>query len=329
MKHFVSGVFSVLLAFPAIAECAGENLSDHLSAAERAELDEQVAMHPYPAGNIWRAEKPDSTVHIIGTFHLFDPRTRDIIEAAHDLLENADRAFFEVLDEDEQYLQAQLVEDLEIGFITDGPTLPELLTDEEWSELQRRMNEYNMPGFFVAKMQPWFIGLTMAFPPCVVRKVEAANGVDPVLRKIAAAAGTPMQALDDIDDLIILLSKGSIEEQVADLKIAMTMTNDFFEDQHRTNLDLYLEGKHRELLEFGKLWALKTNPDHADHISEVISEALVELLDDRNAEWMKTLLPAIVNGTYVVAVGAGHLSGNSGILNQLERAGYILTPVIY
>lgn len=329
MRHFLSGIFSIFLAFPAMAECEGENLLNRLTAAERVELDEQVALHPYPTGNIWRAEKPDSTVHIIGTFHLFDPRTSDIIEASQSFLENADRAFFEVLDEDEQHLQIRLAEDLELGFITDGPTIPELLTDDEWSDLQDRMSEYGMPGFFVAKMQPWFIGMTMAIPPCVARAVGAAKGVDPVLRQIADAAGTPMQALDNIDDLMKLLSKGSVQEQLADLKIGMTMTNDFFAAQHATTLDLYLAGKHREVLEFGKLWALKTNPDQADYLNDVFSEMLDEMLDRRNAEWMKTLLPAISNGTYVIAVGAGHLSGNSGILNQLERAGYVLTPIGY
>lgn len=328
MRHFILGAFSFLLAFPAMAGCVGDDLLAQLTIAERAELDQQVAVHPYATGNIWRAEKPDSTVHIIGTYHLFDPRIDTIIEASHDLLENADRAFFEVLDEDEEKMQTRLAQDLDLGFITEGPTLRELLSDEDWSALTARMNEYDLPGFFVAKMQPWFIGMMMAVPPCAIKNMNMDNGLDPVLRQIAGAAGTPMQALDDVDELLELLSQGTVEEQLADLKTGMSMSIDF-ESQHITILELYLEGKHREVIEFGKLWALKNNPDQAEFIIDAFDSLLSELLDGRNLKWMDTLLPAIADGGFVIAVGAGHLSGDSGILNQLERAGYVLTPVVY
>lgn len=328
MRHILSGVFAVFLAFPALAECVGDNLLDRLSTAERVELDAQVATHPYPTGNIWRAEKPGSVVNVIGTFHLYDPRTRDLIEVAQDLIENSDRAFFEVLAGDELRMQAMLAEQLDLGFITDGPTLPELLTKEEWAELKSRMLEYGMPGFFVAKMKPWFIGLTLAYPACAIEGGSIDNGLDPVLIKIADAAGTPTQALDNIEDLLTMLSRDSMEDQIADLRVALAMTTDYA-SQHITTLDLYLAGKHRELIEFSLMWSLKRNAEHHDMILDGFSELEAELIDGRNIKWMEILSPAIEEGNYVVAVGAGHLSGEAGILNLLEQDGYVLSPVDY
>lgn len=328
MRHLLWGIFAVFLAFPAIAECLGDNLLDQLSATERAELNSKAAKHPYPTGNIWRAEKPGSVVNIIGTFHLYDPRTHDLIEVAQDLIEVADRAFFEVLPEDELRMQAILAEQLDLGFITDGPTLPELLAKDEWAELKSRMLEYGMPGFFVAKMKPWFIGLTLAYPACAIEGGNIDNGLDTVLMKIADAAGTPTQALDNTEELLTLLSKGSMEEQIADLKVALAMTTDYA-SQHITTLDLYLDGKHRELIEFSLMWSIKTNPEYRDKILDGFSELEADLIDDRNLKWMDILLPVIDEGNYVVAVGAGHLSGEFGLLNLLDKGGYTLTPIEY
>jgi len=51
------------------------------------------------------------------------------------------------------------------------------------------------------------------------------------------------------------------------------------------------------------------------------------LLYRRNSNWvtkLKTLLPG---KSLVVAVGAGHLPGEKGVINLLRKAGYTLTPV--
>ncbi|WP_420319405.1 TraB/GumN family protein [Halocynthiibacter namhaensis] len=37
------------------------------------------------------------------------------------------------------------------------------------------------------------------------------------------------------------------------------------------------------------------------------------------------LLPAVENGRYLVAVGAGHFSGETGVLNLLQQNDYSLT----
>lgn len=51
------------------------------------------------------------------------------------------------------------------------------------------------------------------------------------------------------------------------------------------------------------------------------------LLDDRNNYWMQQL-PALMNAqTLFVAVGALHLVGKTGLVNQLKERGYTVTPV--
>lgn len=328
MRRIFLAVFSFFLALPVAAECVGDNLLETLTPAQLAQLDTQIARHPYPSGNIWQAQKPGSTVHVVGTFHLYDPRTAAIIETATNLIETADGAFFEVLEEDEAYMQKRLTEELELGFIVDGPTLLELLSPEEWAELKSRAVEAGIPGFLAAKMKPWVIGMSLGIPLCANIEAKSNIGMDPALIKVARSANVPVRALDDIDELLAVLDKGTLEEQLSDLKLGMWYMGDTT-SQYVTTLESYLDGNHRLIWEFAILWATRNEGPDNDRLRTSFSELEADLLIARNQKWMKKLLPEIADGTFVIAVGAGHLSGESGILHLLERSGYNLTPVAY
>ncbi|HEY0355647.1 MAG TPA: TraB/GumN family protein, partial [Flavisolibacter sp.] len=51
------------------------------------------------------------------------------------------------------------------------------------------------------------------------------------------------------------------------------------------------------------------------------------LLYDRNADWAKKLEELMKNNALVIAVGAGHLPGEKGVINLLRKAGYKVEPV--
>lgn len=51
------------------------------------------------------------------------------------------------------------------------------------------------------------------------------------------------------------------------------------------------------------------------------------LLYRRNSNWVSQLKNLLPGKSLVVAVGAGHLPGDKGVINLLRKAGYTLTPV--
>lgn len=58
------------------------------------------------------------------------------------------------------------------------------------------------------------------------------------------------------------------------------------------------------------------------------SEAFMEiLLDRRNADWMAKLPAIIEEAPTFIAVGALHLAGGKGLVEQLRKAGYTVTPL--
>ncbi len=50
-------------------------------------------------------------------------------------------------------------------------------------------------------------------------------------------------------------------------------------------------------------------------------------LDDRNQKWIPVIMDLMEQGSIFFAVGAGHLPGESGIINLLIQEGYTVTPV--
>ena len=51
------------------------------------------------------------------------------------------------------------------------------------------------------------------------------------------------------------------------------------------------------------------------------------LLYHRNANWVKKIKPILPDKSLVIAVGAGHLPGEKGLINLLRKEGYTVTPV--
>ena len=51
------------------------------------------------------------------------------------------------------------------------------------------------------------------------------------------------------------------------------------------------------------------------------------LVKDRNNNWMKTLLGLLGKESQFIAVGALHLAGPDGLIEQLEHLGYTVTPI--
>ena len=53
------------------------------------------------------------------------------------------------------------------------------------------------------------------------------------------------------------------------------------------------------------------------------------LLYHRNQNWVKKLKTLLPQKSILVAVGAGHLPGEKGVINLLRKEGYKVTPVEY
>ncbi len=52
------------------------------------------------------------------------------------------------------------------------------------------------------------------------------------------------------------------------------------------------------------------------------------ILSDRNKQWVKDLAPIMPEKSLFIAVGAGHLPGDEGVIELLRKEGFRVTPVL-
>ena len=320
IRRFLTILALALAPFAATAQtCGTTDLIETLTPEERARLDALVAPHAFPVGNLWRAEKDGSTVVVAGTLHVPDVRLDALTARIDPFLRKADLLVLEASSEDEAGLAAMAATKPELFFITDGPTLIDLLSEEDWAKAEEQLAALGIPAFVAAQFQPWYMNLTLAIPPCALALVQSgAKGLDRQLEDIALASDVPVNSLDNVETLIRIFSDVPFEEQMDGLRLTLN-TADEGNANTSTLIEAYFDGRTREGWEFGRIMVDRAGIENGQ---ELFDEVNTSLLVERNQDWEPLIHEMVEGKDAVIAVGAAHLSGETGVLRALERAGY-------
>ena len=321
--------FAVTLLFLAVpliaaAQCGGGDLRLQMPQGEANDLARKVQNIPFATGNHWRAVKDARTIHVIGTIHVYDPRLEPVMDGLRPLIESADLILLEATPEEEKKLQAAITTNPALVFLTDGPTLPELMPEEDWQRLSAAAASRGIPPFMASKFQPWYLSLLMGIPGCAMQEaVAGARGLDHMIGDIATAANVPMRALEPFDMLFGLFNGDTLEEQIRMLTLSV-MPDQVSEDALFTLKETYFEQSPAEAWEFSRYLAHTLLDLPTAEVDALFGELEDLLLIQRNAAWMP-IIEGASGDLIVVAVGGAHLMGENGVLQLLENAGYALT----
>ncbi len=321
--RFISLVLCLLLPAFAYAACEGRDLRLDMTSDERRTLDKAVSTIVFPEGNHWIARKNDTVLHLIGTLHTNDERMGAIVDRLTPELIKADVFYFEVTDTEMETFEKNLANDFSPVMITSGPSLIDMMSEQDWADLSASLADRGIPSWMAAKLQPWFLSMMLGVPPCLMATADFDRGMDTRLAEIAAAQGIEQRSLESIDELIGMFNSHPIEDQVRSLiRLAGALHAD--DDQITTIANTYLEEKHAELIQLAKIQGLEASGLTPEEFAEEWDAFEADLLVERNNNWMRKIL-ALQDQTAVIAVGAGHLADTHGLLNQLQDAGYTLT----
>src|SRR5664279_4523980 len=127
-------------------------------------------------------------------------------------------------------------------------------------------------------------------------------------------AGKKITEFETLEEQMnIIFNQSTNEEQVSMLKMFLrnkpemiSQGNELVEYWFKHDLDSMYKVSEKGLAVFG-------NED--------------EFLKKRNDHWMKTIPKLMEKESQFIAVGALHLAGPDGLVKQLQRLGYTLTPI--
>jgi uncharacterized protein YbaP (TraB family) len=314
------------IAFPAAAVCVGDSYLDQLTPQQEAQLSAAVADMPYSEGLIWTATKDTTQITIVGTMHIYDPRLEELRAQVAEKVTTADLVLLEATPQEEAQLQEMITREPDRLFLVDGPTLPELVDEETWQLILAAASERGIPSFMAAKMQPWYLSMTLAVPSCAMTDMMAGvRGLDQMIIEDAQAAGVPLQAVEPYTTLFDLFGDDSIDEQVNMLRISM-LVPELQQQMFVSMLDSYFAQNIGQLWEMSRI-ALSDVPGIDPAEGNAMFDDMEEsMLNTRNRNWIPVITEAAEGrDDIVVAVGAGHLIGEQGVLQLLENEGWAIT----
>jgi uncharacterized protein YbaP (TraB family) len=130
------------------------------------------------------------------------------------------------------------------------------------------------------------------------------------LNKLAEKNKMTTLGLETIQMQMDLVNDVPYEEQIKLLLEGLTTNN----SEYNTMLNCYLK---QDLNKLGELM----------NEAELSPEFNANFLVKRNQNWIPQISKMVQEKPIFIAVGAGHLPGEQGVLNLLQEAGYTVTPI--
>ena len=247
--------------------------------------------------------------YLFGTFHLMCKEDIHFSAGLQKAMKNASEIYFEMdLDDPSNTLGAMLFMNMK-----EGKSLKELYSPEEYKRLETFFNDsLNVSLKSMQKMKPSLIESLM-YPklmPC-----KNLSGVEMELLKIAAEQKKEVKGFETIQLQSAVFDSIPYPTQAKEL----LKTIDSFNVYRKSFDSLLTVYKTQQLSGIEKLFTS----------SEFSMEENRELmLDGRNKNWVEQLKKILPQKNIFMAVGAGHLVGENGVISLLRKAGYTLRPLL-
>jgi uncharacterized protein YbaP (TraB family) len=323
-------VIAVLAAGKVRAEpvaCTGIDLTVGLQKNDPAayvKIEAEAAKTLNGKGLLWKLEKAgEKPSFLFGTMHMTDPRVVTLPAAAQKAFDAADTVIIETTEVlDQQKMMVAMLKEPELTMFTDSTTLNSLLSPSDAAAVNKALDERGIPPLSVAKMKPWMLSAMVAMPACeLARKAGGAPVLDIKLAEDAKAAGKGLEGLETVADQLRAMASLPIAFHMKGLVDTLKL-GDKMNDINETMIALYQRG------EIGMIWPLfrtllpEEDGDPAGYAA--FEEAMV---NSRNKVMAEHAAPILAKGNAFMAVGALHLPGPEGLVEDFRKAGYTVTAV--
>lgn len=254
---------------------------------------------------LWAVRDGGTTVYLFGTVHMLRPDIRWFEGPVRTAFERSDTLVLELVMPPQAETQALLDR---LGRTPGDPTVAALPAPEH-AKLEAALRGAGLAPQALDRDEPWLAALSLSLLPLQKLGYDDANGAEQVLQNAAQKAGKRVQGLETAAQQFGYfdhLSAAAQRRLLVDTLDGLPGTG--------ANIDAMLAA-----------WS----KGDADALARLLNADLAgnpELRDTlllrRNrawADWIATRMQA--PGTVFVAVGAGHLAGDSSVLALLSRAG--------
>ena len=259
--------------------------------------------------------------YILGTYHLAPAAMIDDIPGMQQAFEGCDIVIGEV-DQGVLTKPDMMLAMAQAMMAPSDSTLDKLFTPEKINVIEQIYNKYcsslGIPFILMKRFKPAAVSFLIAQAKELQRVTDAdpAQLIDMAVQLRGNKMGRPTMGLETIDEQIGFLFSSPIDMQ-ANRLLELCENDDLAESQSNELCEAYMS---QDLDRIEKMFF---DPD----LVEMDQDEMKTLVVDRNNNWMEKLVKMMPERACLVVVGAGHLIGDKGLLQQFRDRGYTVEPM--
>ena len=262
---------------------------------------------------LWVIRDEDTTIYLFGTVHILKPGMSWFDEAVKDSFDASDELVVEMIKPDAAAMM-KIVNEMAID--KTGVSLRDKLTAEDRADYEATMTKLNLPVTSFDPLDPWFASVNLSLIPLMRNGYAADQGVEDELLAQARARAITITGLETPEQQLGFFDNLPEEVQIRFLNFTVD------------NIDETTEGMEQMVAE----WANA----NVDALGELMNAGLEDkilyetLLVNRNVNWANWVDQRMGQpGTIFMAVGAGHLAGESSLQAILAQKGLVAERIEY
>lgn len=247
--------------------------------------------------------------YLFGTMHLLCAEDANLSVNLKKAIREADRIYFEIDMDD----MSQMLSALKYARMNDNTKLSDLLSAEEYVRVKNyfEKNRSILPFSMMERLKPYMLTSLIGENGM---ECDKTNGMEMIIMQEANKYDKEIKGLETAEFQASLFDSIPYEKQAKELLNYIDSI-----DVHKNSTSELVKVYREQDLQ--KMEALTSKSEGG------IADYLDLLVYNRNRRWLEQLKEILPDKTTLIAVGAGHLPGQSGMINLLRQAGYKVKPL--
>ncbi len=262
---------------------------------------------------LWVVKDADTTVYLFGSVHILKPGLGWFDDGVKAAFDSSDQLILELVEPPAAETQALFGK---LAMDQQGKALRSKMTDADRAVYEAAVTKLGIPTAALDPFDPWAAAITISLLAIQKSGFDPNSGVEKQLTAAANAAKKPISGLETMEFQLGVFDTLPESEQIAFLVETAKQIDDA-----GANMDKMVD-----------LWGAADSEKLAQLMNEgMTSRTLYDaLLTKRNANWAKWISARMAKpGVTFIAVGAGHLAGDTSVQSLLPAYGLSATRVAY
>jgi uncharacterized protein len=258
----------------------------------------------------WVVHGRHNTIYLLGSVHVLKPSESELPPEVMRAYARAHALVMEVPLSDLSVGKLMSLT-LDLGTLPRGKTLAEALGPTLYADFSAHAKPLGLDPAYLRHFQPWLAALTVEQLELAKAGFDIDSGADMQLARRAQADHKPIIGLETAKDQLSLFSHLSAPQQREFMQYALQDADDTPREVE-TMVGAWRDGDTGTLEK-----ALHEGFDQFPALYQALTT-------DRNRKWLAEILPLLRGDqNYLIVVGALHLVGHDGVIELLQRRGYV------